>query len=127
MRSRSIWISPASNRSMPPSRLRSVVLPEPEGPITATKSPRGIDRSRRSKMVIVSLPFTKALLRPTRRTSGASDIDCVSPLAARRASSDGRYAVDGFAVIDKSHFHRHVRKDTGIFLLKRNPHLDGRL
>ena len=43
MRSPATLISPASGRSIPPSRLSRVVLPEPDGPITAMKSPRGTD------------------------------------------------------------------------------------
>src|SRR5262245_50763243 len=74
MRCPATWISPASGRSMPPSRLSSVVLPEPDGPITATKSPRGMPRSRRSKIAIASWPLVKPLHRPARRTivSGAN-------------------------------------------------------
>src|SRR5580704_16467122 len=68
---------------MPPSRLSKVVLPEPEGPITATKSPAAIVRSRRSKIVIVSLPLTKLLPRPVRRTRGFVDIDLKLPCGLR--------------------------------------------
>ena len=48
--------SPASTRSMPPSRFSSVLLPEPEGPITARNAPSAMSMSRRSKMVTVSSP-----------------------------------------------------------------------
>src|SRR5664279_6631017 len=61
-------ISPSLARSMPPSRLSRVVLPDPDGPITATKSPRGIARLRWSKMVMVSRPLVNRLHRSTRRT-----------------------------------------------------------
>ena len=37
-------IRPRVGESMPAIRFRSVVLPDPEGPISATNSPRGIFR-----------------------------------------------------------------------------------
>src|SRR5829696_3091814 len=37
--------SPRSNSSRPERQLRSVVFPQPEGPMTATISPRAIERS----------------------------------------------------------------------------------
>src|ERR687890_1462197 len=40
-----IKTSPCSNSSRPERQLRSVVLPHPEGPMTATISPRAIERS----------------------------------------------------------------------------------
>src|ERR671920_2387511 len=40
-----IRTSPRSNSSRPERQLRSVVLPHPEGPMTATISPRAIERS----------------------------------------------------------------------------------
>src|SRR5215208_2133204 len=45
MDSPSIKTSPRSNSSRPERQLRSVVFPQPEGPITATISPRAIERS----------------------------------------------------------------------------------
>src|SRR4051794_14032135 len=56
---------------MPPSRLSRVVLPDPDGPITATKSPLGMARLRWSKMVMVSLPLVNLLQRSTRPTIGS--------------------------------------------------------
>src|SRR5215218_8458776 len=40
-----IKTSPRSNSSRPERQLRSVVFPQPEGPMTATISPRAIERS----------------------------------------------------------------------------------
>ncbi len=40
-----ISISPPVGVSSPPIRLSRVDLPEPDGPISATKSPSGISRS----------------------------------------------------------------------------------
>jgi hypothetical protein len=73
MRAPATRISPPSGRSMPPTRLSKVVLPDPDGPITATKSRSGIDRSSCSNTAIVSLPLTKCLERPTRRAMALSD------------------------------------------------------
>ena len=86
MRRPAISISPASGRSMPPSRLSSVVLPDPEGPMTAAKSPGGIARLSPSKMLIGSLPLLKPLRRLIKRTSGVSDMGSpVKNFAAQRA------------------------------------------
>ena len=38
-------IEPAVGRSIPASRLRSVVFPEPDGPMSATNPPASIERS----------------------------------------------------------------------------------
>src|SRR5450830_988814 len=42
---------------MPPSRFNKVVLPDPDGPMTAEKSPSGILRCRSSKIRTLSRPF----------------------------------------------------------------------
>jgi hypothetical protein len=44
--------------------LSSVDLPDPDGPMTATKSPRGMARSRPEKMEIISPPMRYAFLTP---------------------------------------------------------------
>src|SRR5664279_4651630 len=44
-------IVPDVGRSMPAMRLRSVVLPEPEGPMSATKSPSSTDSDNLSRTV----------------------------------------------------------------------------
>src|SRR3990172_9092659 len=71
---------PALGTSSPPSRLRSVVLPEPEGPMKATNSPLSTSRFRPWSTSISSLPrwyflsrertcTRLPLLLPSRRTT----------------------------------------------------------
>jgi hypothetical protein len=47
---------PAEGRSSPPSRFSSVVLPDPLGPMKATKSPASTSRFRPWSTWISSLP-----------------------------------------------------------------------
>src|SRR3954466_5484001 len=116
-------ISPASARSMPPSRLSSVVLPEPDGPMTAMKSPRGIARSRWSKIEIVSLPLVKRLLTPARRTIGCSAatvLSCWNSLIRRGFVGRPRRA--GTRVAQEHDLDRHVRQNARILLLEPDAH-----
>ena len=55
-------ISPELGLSRPPIRLRSVVLPEPDGPISATKSPRGMSSVRPCRTSIFCLPRSYTLV-----------------------------------------------------------------
>ena len=55
---------PPDGVSRPPIRLSSVVLPEPDGPISATKSPCGIWRFTPFSTSIRSLPRVKYLWTP---------------------------------------------------------------
>jgi hypothetical protein len=55
---------PASGWSIPASMLSSVDLPDPDGPMTATKSPRGMVRSSPEKMGIISPPMRYAFRTP---------------------------------------------------------------
>ena len=48
--------SPELGLSIPPSRFSKVVLPEPEGPMIAMKSPFGMSMSKASKIVMLSRP-----------------------------------------------------------------------
>jgi hypothetical protein len=52
---------PSEGASSPPSRLSSVVLPDPEGPISARKSPCGIERFTPCRTSMRSLPRVKYL------------------------------------------------------------------
>src|SRR5688572_3150176 len=68
MRSPPTWTSPEVGPSRPPTRLRSVVLPEPEGPISATKSPFGMSSVRPCSTSTVCLPRTYDLWTSRTRT-----------------------------------------------------------
>ena len=61
--------APLDGLSRPPSRLRSVVLPDPDGPIRARNSPGGISRFTPFSTSIRSLPRVKYLWTPLTRTS----------------------------------------------------------
>src|SRR5688572_4747412 len=63
---------PSVGRSSPPMRLSSVVLPEPEGPMSATKSPRGSSRSSFSSTGTTSLPRRYCLATPRSRATTGS-------------------------------------------------------
>ena len=64
---------PRVGRSRPPSRFSSVDLPDPDGPISARKSPRGMSRFRPCSTSIRSPPRRKSLctLRTVTRTPSA--------------------------------------------------------
>src|SRR5690242_9318144 len=64
MRRPSTTIVPAVGVSSPPIRLSSVVLPEPDGPMSATKSPRGMSRSMPCSTSIVSPPRRYVFVTP---------------------------------------------------------------
>src|SRR5207245_11250224 len=55
---------PAVGVSSAPIRFSSVVLPEPDGPMSATKSPRGMSRSMPCRTSIVSPPRRYVLVSP---------------------------------------------------------------
>ena len=57
-------IEPLDGVSRPPIRLSSVVLPEPDGPISARKSPCGISRLTPFSTSMRSLPRVKYLWTP---------------------------------------------------------------
>src|SRR4051812_13285995 len=122
-------ISPASTRSIPPSRLSGVVLPEPDGPMTAMKSPRGIARSRWSKIEIVSLPLVKRLLTPVRRTIGCSAVTLVSledsgsKLVRGGGFSGALCLAVFFGVSQEIHLHRHIGQDARVLLVEADAHL----
>src|SRR4051794_22252554 len=115
---------------MPPSRLSRVVLPDPDGPITATKSPRGMARLRRSKMVMVSLPLVNRLHRSTRPTiesRGAKllgdDIGCTLGRCGGIEPPNGGGI--GGAVFQEGDLDRHVGQDARILRVHADAHLDG--
>src|SRR6516165_6525971 len=126
MRAPATWISPASGRSIPPTRLSSVVLPDPEGPITATKSACGIARSRRSKTAIVSLPFTKRFATPARRAMTVSECMRVS-CRFTAMSVGGSRLFRRRAAVFEGHLDGHVGKDARVLFLELDAHLDGGL
>src|SRR5262245_15336684 len=61
-------MAPPVGVSSPPIRLRSVVLPEPDGPISARKSPFGISRLTPLRTSMRSLPRVKCLWMSRTRT-----------------------------------------------------------
>src|ERR1051326_508972 len=60
-------IVPEAGRSSPPSKFKSVVLPEPLGPMNATNSPASTSRFSPCKTWISSLPRTYFLSSPRTR------------------------------------------------------------
>src|SRR5215467_13773654 len=62
---------PPVGESRPPIRLSSVVLPEPEGPISARKSPDGMVTSTPLSTSMRSLPRVKYLRTSAIRTSAS--------------------------------------------------------
>src|SRR5919198_1042437 len=64
MRWPSTTIVPAVGVSSPPMRLSSVVLPDPDGPMSATKSPRGMSRSIPCRTSMVSPPRRYVFVTP---------------------------------------------------------------
>ena len=60
---------PAVGRSIAPMRLSSVVLPEPDGPVTATNSPGAIARSTPSSAT--TRPSSNVRVTPAKRTSAS--------------------------------------------------------
>src|SRR5499427_4439061 len=85
--------------SSPPMRLSSVVLPEPDGPISARKSPAGISRFTFRNTSMRSEPRVKCFCTPAIRTS-------MSPIRETpfRGSGLGTRTLpldrDGHAVLD---------------------------
>src|SRR5215470_3548046 len=69
MRSPPTSTAPAVGVSRPPIRLSSVVLPEPEGPINARKSPDGMSRFTFRNTSMRSEPRVKYFCTPDTRTS----------------------------------------------------------
>src|SRR5215211_6639340 len=67
-----IRTSPESNSSRPERQLRSVVLPHPEGPITATISPRGMERSTPRRARTRTPPAAYSFSTPRASTIGVS-------------------------------------------------------
>src|SRR5438105_10750178 len=61
---------PALGRSRPAIRFSRVVLPEPDGPISARNSPSGTSRFSSWSTSICSLPRRKYLCTPWTRTIG---------------------------------------------------------
>ena len=57
-----MMICPVVGESMPAMRLRRVVLPEPDGPMSERNSPRGTSRDKFSSGLMVVLPLVKALV-----------------------------------------------------------------
>src|SRR5207248_6771576 len=93
MRRPSIVMLPAVGVSSPPMRFSRVVLPEPDGPMSATKSPRGMSRSMPCRTSIVSPARRYVLVSPristrtfTRLLVGGAYRGAV--LAGRRRSDD---------------------------------------
>jgi hypothetical protein len=64
MVSPSMLTEPPDGRSSPASSARSVDLPLPDGPITATNSPRAIETDTSSRTVIVFGPERNRRMRP---------------------------------------------------------------
>src|SRR5262245_44619405 len=81
---------PSVGVSSPPIKLRSVVLPDPDGPISATKSPSGMSRSMPCNASIRSRPRRYTLVRPRICTRGV--IERISP-ALRAVGGGHRLAV----------------------------------
>src|SRR5262245_1905899 len=81
---------PSVGVSSPPIRLRSVVLPDPEGPISATKSPSGMSRSMPCNASTRSRPRRYTLVR--RRICTRGVIEC-APEALRAVGGGHRLAV----------------------------------
>src|SRR5712692_4812010 len=69
----SIRTSPADGRSRPPIRLRSVDLPDPEGPTIDTSSPLGIERVTSARAVTWRLPSNRLVMR-SRAIIGGSGV-----------------------------------------------------
>src|SRR6516162_2142576 len=65
-----IHTSPSLGLSRPAMRFKSVVLPEPLGPIKPRNSPSGTSRLRLLRTSICSLPRVKNLCTPWTRTMG---------------------------------------------------------
>src|SRR4051812_34334418 len=116
---------------MPPRRLSNVVLPDPEGPITATKSPCEMAISRWSKIGIVSLPLTNFLVKATRRTMGVSGVNALSCGIFRVRSVRGCRFFGSHAgrrnLFEERDLHGHVGKNAQILVLHADAYLDGRL
>src|SRR5688572_16905137 len=64
MRRPSTVIVPAVGGSRPPMRFRRVVLPEPDGPMRATKSARSMSRSMPCRTSMLSRPRRYVLVTP---------------------------------------------------------------
>src|SRR6266536_2799605 len=113
---------------MPPRRLSKVVFPEPEGPITATKSPREMAMSSWSKIGIVSLPLTNFLLKAARRTMGVSGANALSCgiccfVLVRGCRFFGSPA-GRRNLLEERDLHGHVGKNARILVLHADAHLD---
>src|SRR5919112_4810305 len=67
-----IKTSPRSNSSRPERQLRSVVFPQPEGPMTATISPRAIERSTPRRAWTRTPPAAYSFSRPQASTMAVS-------------------------------------------------------
>ena len=70
---------PDVGRSMPAIRLSSVVLPEPEGPMSARNSPCGTCRSIPSSTVIRCVSRVYTLRTPRTSTATEADSAIASP------------------------------------------------
>ena len=82
------WIDPEVGRSRPAAQWRNVLLPEPDGPITAVNEPFGkaSESSRRAATLLWPLPYT-LLTDESRTVSGACwEMRCVSSTIVVMAS-----------------------------------------
>src|SRR5262245_27096610 len=77
---------PPVGESRPPIKLSRVVLPEPEGPMSARKSPFGISRFTPCSTSMRSPPRLKCLCTPATRTSPLPSLIPLFLKVARGAS-----------------------------------------
>src|SRR5262245_30243054 len=100
---------PVVGRSRPPMRFSNVVLPEPDGPINATKSPRGRSRSSISSTGTISLPRLYCLATPRSLTTTGSVLTTTCSTAAMFVFllSSARLELDLAAVFETLHDRGH--------------------
>ena len=95
----SIKISPEVGVSIPAIRLRRVVFPEPDGPMSERNSPRGTSSDRFSRGVMVVFPLVKDLVTDLMEIRGFMiflvSVGCCDPGAVFEISvgrKDDRFA-----------------------------------
>src|SRR5882724_419548 len=110
--------SPADGASSPPSRCKSVLLPEPDAPTIATRSPARTSRSTPSSTGTSSGPLRYVLRRPRHPRAGGDPAAAASFIPQRVRRVDARRAPARIDRRDESQRKRDRRDDDHVGTLQ---------
>src|SRR5947209_16962402 len=109
-------MSPSVGRSRPAIRFKSVVLPDPDGPMSARNSPRVTSRFRSARTLISSLPRTNDLYSPRTCTIGSAMgtlLFLLARLQERHHRSHLGLEVDALLLLGHAHLDAHRHRALG--------------